>query len=249
MKNKQTIWITILVLLVVGLTSYIITDKIILKNLSSNNNHQENNNNNENKQEKEEEITVISYYTKTASKKVTDYDSETKTYTLSLDIPMIRSTKPGAVALNQKIQNDLKREVDIIENIRDIDWNNLPNDFDMTKDDLIFKTNYSYNILDNIVWIAISETAYFLHGSGSTYLSTYSYDINNDKELTQTEIVKKFDIDLEKAKIQMEQNCPNEFFSKNDENLEERLNYYRIENNMIIYYPCADGTASIIYQN
>lgn len=253
MKNKQTIWIIVLGLLVVGLTSYIITDKFILQNVEPNNN-QENNENNQ-----EENITVTSSYTKTASKKVTDRldHPDTHTHTLTLDIPMINSTKPGTLTLNQKIQTDFQDEKEIIENVRDIDWQNQPDEWKNQLDDIvnqnstIFDITYEYNISNDVIWILISKNGYFLRGSAFEYRYAYYYDIKNDKELTQAEIASKFNIDLEVAKTQMKQACTSTDGQPQYSHDALENNLFTItlkENNFVIYYGCLDGLSQITYQ-
>lgn len=56
-------------------------------------------------------------------------------------------------------------------------------------------TNYTYTVLNNIIFISVVTEYNLYRGSGASYVNVYYYDINADKELTYKETLTKLGVD------------------------------------------------------
>jgi len=81
--------------------------------------------------------------------------------------------------------------------------------------------NYTYYNSNNYISILVNSGGSMLCGSGGGSDSSYVYDIENDKYLTNEDVLKKFNITKEQVKNKFIEQKPE---LKNDEYLESTLN-------------------------
>lgn len=169
-----------------------------------------------NKDESEKVITnikVVDYINKSFNKNNIDKSilknfiicgvpaTEQELGTAEVTIPMIESEKIGAKSLNKMIQEKYKENIEVLN----------PNSYvykqlepsDDKKNSYIFGYNsvdYVYYNSDKYISIIIDSGIGSLCASGGGSKESYIYDIENDKYLTNEEVLKKFNITKEQLK-------------------------------------------------
>jgi len=92
---------------------------------------------------------------------------------------MLDSNKKGAVELNNKITNDFKIYIDASKRTEE----------DALNSDVNYAMNYSYDKFENYISIKMTGGSGPYCGSGISYNYYYTYDIENDKALTNDELL------------------------------------------------------------
>lgn len=196
MKDKKNIVIALLVIIIIALGGYLIYDKVNNKsNCDTNNKQQEkaNNTNADKNNESAKEFNGLNYvglaYTAfkefdwpTAS--VGYEEGEPKKLVRLVNLPKINITTDATEKLNKKILDDNQNYINMVK--QDNKDNEIP---------ASLSTNYTYTVLNNIIFISVVTEYNLYRGSGASYVNVYYYDINADKELTYKETLTKLGVD------------------------------------------------------
>ena len=198
MKDKKNIVIALLVIVVIALGGYLIYDKVNNKSNCDTNNKQEEKANNTNV-DKNSEVTKRTYdsvglnYVGLAFTGFKELDwptakwgketDEPEKIVRNVNLPKINITTTAADDLNKKILKDYNGIINML-------YQNNDDDIDPISLDV----NYTYTVLNNVIFISISTENYFFRGTSSSDVDVYYYDIDSDKELTYQEVLNKFGI-------------------------------------------------------
>lgn len=214
MKKNLVIVVLILIIIILSVTLGIAigkSDNNKINNVSNTNNVDDNNKDNSNS-----EFKVIStlknkiYDTKNGEKVKIPCDYNEYAY-ISVDIPKINSEKTGAKNINNKINEYLSYEIELINN---------PDFSDMAeKHKFSIDQTYNYVIKDDILYLFITKNIKTC-GTGGGSTKTFLYNIKNDKQLNNIDIINKYNIPIETIKKQ--------FYDLNDDLL---MNNETVKNN------------------
>ena len=98
-------------------------------------------------------------------------------------IPYVNIDTEGAKELNDKIQKDYSKEIDVIKNNITEQTNNKGPYYEII--------NYSYTERDDILFIFIETKSVAYRAGGGINNRAYYFDIENDKMLSAQEVLKK----------------------------------------------------------
>lgn len=229
MKDKKNIIIIILTVLVVILGGYLVYDKLNNKSNCDVNNKQEgqvSNTNVDKNNESSKDFNGLNYVglAYTAFKEfdwptaaVGYEEGEPKKLVRQVNLPKINITTDATEKLNKKILDDSKNDIEMVEQ------GNSENDMPISSE-----VNYTYAVLNNIIFISVTVDSNFYRGSSSSYVKVYYYDIDADKELTYKEALAKLGVD--------EKNVLEFIADKtNGTDLQKIDNIYPTDNNEYLY--------------
>ena len=203
-----TTLVIILVIAVLGLTGFIVYDKVLKKEKtdpSVENNRGDN----------ESTVTVSDYFYgsydrksfNVESKCIVDSESGPVYGKDSVRIPKIDSEKPGAKEINNLIVEQFGKYTKLDESL---DWGRMEGNVSTS-----ITIDYDYKISNGYLSILVSYSAGASCMTGSYYNSSFVYDINNDKYLknadllnvynvSKTDLIEKTIEDIEKMIIEPE---------------------------------------------
>lgn len=184
---KKNGLIIVLIVIILGLGVYIFYDKVINKTETSTTESDEINNNDNNTNYTN---LVTDAYNKEVSWNLPESVSPNNndTITNSVILPKLNINNENATKLNQKILDNYKDIIKIIDN------NSYTNEMEGRTAN---KISYEYMINDNIVYMIIYEGNFVYYGSGSETYKGYYYDLKNNVELSAEDICKKYNITVE----------------------------------------------------
>lgn len=201
MKDKKNIVIIILTILVVVLGGYIICDKAFAKkdNKANESTNTVTNNNNEKKTEntkKTYELIGEDYvgllYSGFAefdwpTESVGHEDGEPDKLVRNINIPKINIETSTTNTINNKILSKFENYIALTKQVTTT----------YNFDPVSLEVNYTYTVLNGIIFIDIHTDHYAYRASGHSYDDIYYYDMENDKELTYKEVLKKLGLNEE----------------------------------------------------
>ncbi len=216
---KNTI-IIILSIAVIALGGYLVYDKVMVEDSKCiekeiPDNKDDNNNSETIVRDKDEYVGLaLSRYAMIEWYLSDKIDGDPDYIVRNIELPKILFDTENAKKLNEKIYNDY---IDDINNLSVKTEN--PYDFSIT---------YNYSIKDSILSLMVEKSAGSSRGSSRITRKVYYYDMKNDKELSQQEIAKMFNITLDKVK--------KDSSNENNKNVKEISLIMPFTNVCVIYY-------------
>lgn len=202
------------------------------------------NENNKEENQVPEEIKVIDYINKSLDKNMIDKSilqkytvcgelaTERELGTVEVKLPMLDSKKAGAKAFNKMLQEKYADTIEMLNPDSDVYKQLDPNDSKKIAGVFgHYSINYMYYNSDNYISVLVTHSGGMLCGSGGGNEFSHIYDIQNDKHLTNEDVLKKFNISKEQVKTKFIEKYAN---LENEEHFSLRLND-SFESNYYLY--------------
>ena len=101
----------------------------------------------------------------------------------TVSYPKIDSTKPGAIALKNKIATKYGKIIKILKN--------------GTEENALYDISYTYSVYNGIICIIMDETYAGQYSEGTNFTTTFYYNAKTDKELSLQEYAAAVGVDLD----------------------------------------------------
>lgn len=199
---KKNIFIIMLIIVILGLSSYLIYDK---KFVPKNDDIKENGT-----QVVPEIIDAMSnktYYTVNGNKVTLPCDNSKEVY-ISVTLPKIDSNLPGAIALNEKIMESMKNNVELANKKEFSDV--LPKNY------IITDITYNTILKDRIIYILVNQNIQNCGSFGGKTINSFMYDYNSDKEYKTEDVMNKYNISLKSLKNEIVNQNPGGMLESNE---------------------------------